>query len=290
MLHTLKNSELTAVIDDFGAELTSVRRGATEYIWQANPDFWNRHAPVLFPICGRLTDGKYTYRGKEYEMMLHGFARFSQFTAKQTAENELTFTLSSNDETRAQYPFDFVLNVVYRLVGAELVSDIIVKNTGKERLPFAVGLHTGFNVPIEEGTRFEDYRLTFSEDCSPDHLIFSDTCYQTGKKSAFPVENGRVIPLRHDLFDRDAVCLARTADEVTISSDKTERFVRFNYKNFPYLCIWHKPKCEAPYVCLEPWYGLPAFDSVVDDMDTKSDMFRMAAGDEKTFTYSILFG
>lgn len=289
MLFTIKNDLISLTVDDFGAEITSVVRNGTEYIWQADPAYWNRHAPVLFPICGRLTDGKYTYRGKEYEMMLHGFARFSQFEAEQTGDTELTFTLKSSEETKKQYPFDFVFKVIYRLDGAKVVSDLVVKNEDKERMPFTVGLHTGFNIPFDNKAGFEDYDLIFDEDCSPDHLLFSDTCYQTGKKVAYPITDGKVIPLRHNLFVRDAVCLAHTPGKVTVASKKTERAIKFDYSGFPYLCLWHKPLCEAPYMCIEPWYGLPAFDDVVDDFDKKTDMFRMASGEEKTFTYSIEF-
>ena len=287
MLHTIKNDILTLTVDDFGAEITSAVKDSVEYIWQADAEYWPRHAPVLFPICGRLTDGKYTYRGKEYEMMLHGFARFSQFEAEKTGDAELTFTLKSSEETKKQYPFDFVFKVVYRLEGNKIVSNLIVKNEDKERLPFTVGLHTGFNIPLDDKAGFEDYDLIFDEDCSPDYLLFSDTCYQTGNKTAYPITDGKVIPLRHKLFDRDAVCLARTPGKVTVASKKTDRAIKFDYTGFPYLCLWHKPLCEAPYMCIEPWYGLPAFDGVVDDLDKKTDMFRMASGEAKTFTYSI---
>ena len=290
MLYELKNEQLTVTFTDMGGELYSVRRGTCEYLWQGNPEFWKGRAPVLFPICGRLTEGKYTYEGKTYEMMLHGFTRFTEFETAQPADDTIVFTLKANAETLAQYPFPFTLTVLYRLAGDTVTSVIVVKNEGDGVMPFAVGAHPGFNVPLDGKGTFADYRLEFSETCSPDHLLFSETCYQTGRKTAFPLENGKRLSLHHDLFDNDAIFLARTAKEVTLKSDLTERFVTVTFPQMPYLGIWHKPKTEAPYVCIEPWCGLPAYDKEIDDFAKKSDMFRLQPAEEKTFTYSVRFG
>ena len=290
MLYTLKNEQLTVTLSDFGAEVISVKHATgCEYIWQADPTYWAGQAPLLFPICGRLTQGRYTYGGKTYEMNLHGFARKTTFAGEQTGENSVRFTLSDTPETRAIYPFAFALTVDYTLEGNSLRSSITVENTGKEVLPNAVGLHPGFNVPLDSGS-FEDWYLEFSEPCSPDKLIFSDTCYLTGKKVAFPLENGTTLALCHDLFDNDAIFLSRIGQTVSLRSDKSDRFVTFSFPEFPYLGIWHAPKTDAPYVCIEPWCGLPAYDGEIDDFATKCDMFRLCPGDKKTLGYSILFG
>lgn len=289
MLYTLQNEQLTVTLSELGAEVVSVKNpDGCEYIWQADPTYWAGKAPLLFPICGRLTEGRYTYGGRTYEMNLHGFARKTVFSGEKRGENGVRFTLCDTPETRAIYPFAFCLTVDYTLEGNTLCSSVSVRNTGKELLPATVGLHPGFNVPLDNGS-FEDWYLEFSEPCYPDKLIFSDTCYLTGKKVAFPLEESRRLALRHDLFDNDAIFLSRAGQTVTLRSDKSDRRVTFSFPEFPYLGLWHAPKTDAPYVCIEPWCGLPAYDGEIDDFATKCDLFRLEPNGEKTMTYSILF-
>lgn len=290
MLYTLKNDLLTVTLSDLGAEITSVRKNGTdcEYIWQGNPTYWSGRAPLLFPICGRLTEGRYTYEGKSYEMNIHGFARRSVFTAEETSDCYARFVLRPNGEMKKAYPFDFCLTVEYTLEGDRLSSSVTVANTGDTVMPATLGLHPGFNVPLDSGS-FEDWRLEFADTCSPDKLILSDTCYLTGRKEAFPLEDGKRLPLRHSLFDNDAIFLSRPGEEISLRSDKSDRSVTFRFPGFPYLGFWHAPKSDAPYVCIEPWMGLPAYDGEVDDFGRKCDMMRLVPNDEKIFCYSLCF-
>ena len=289
MIYTLKNDKITAELSSHGAEILSVKANGCEYIWQGNPEFWAGRTPILFPICGRLFGGKYTYEGKEYEMNLHGFARNSEFEVVKATDSYIEFKLSANEETKAMYPFDFTLNVSYTLDGNTIRSDALISNTGSCALPVAFGAHPGFNVPLDSG-KFEDWYIEFGEDCTPDELVFSDTCFNTGMKRAYPLVDGKIIPLRHSLFNIDAIFMDRIASSATLKSDKSERFVTMKYEGMPYLGLWHKPRTEAPYVCIEPWCGLPSFDGKIDDMATKSDMFHIESGRQKTVAYEITFG
>ena len=290
MLYILKNNEITVTISDLGAEIVSVKYARDcEYIWQGDPTYWTGQAPLLFPICGRLFEGKYTYDGKTFEMGNHGFARRSVFEAKQD-NNSVTFTLKPNDDIKKMYPFDFELKVTYMLCSNTLSSSITINNTGDVILPAAIGLHPGFNVPLDNSGSFEDWYLEFENRCSPDELVFSDTCFMTGKKRALPLKDGKILPLRHELFSIDGVFMSNADRTVTLRSDKSNRYVKFSFPDMPYLGIWHKPRTEAPYVCIEPWCGLPAYDGVIDDFSTKCDMFRLIPGDKKTVNYSLIFG
>lgn len=289
MLYTIKNQEITVTVSDLGAELMSVKsKESCEYIWQGDPEFWKGHAPLLFPICGRLEEGYYTFEGKQYEMKLHGFARHSVFQAVTVEEELLRFVLSANEECKKIYPFDFELTVEYRLCGRELITNVEIKNTGDRVLPATFGLHPGFNVPLDRGS-FEDWRLEFDSPCSPDAFLLSDRCFLLGGKEAFPLEKGTILPLRHSLFDHDAIFLSRMAQTVTLCSDKSERSVRFSFPEFPYLGFWHAPRTEAPYVCIEPWCGMPSYDGIVDDFSKKRDLFRLQPGQTKELHSSILF-
>ena len=289
MEYVLKNGTLTAKVETYGAELRSVVKEGCEYLWQGDPAYWAGQAPVLFPICGRLVGGEYTYLDKTYEMTLHGFAKRSEFTVVSHTDEEIVLMLRESEATLGEYPFPFTLTVTYTLEGSEIHSSLTVKNTGDGVLPFTLGAHPGFCVPLDTGD-FSDWRLRFPGGASPDRLVFSDTCFNTGIKRAFPLEGGDTLPLRHEMFDNDAIFLSRVPDRVRLESPNSRRFVEMIYPEFPYLGFWHKPHSDAPYVCIEPWCGLPTFDGETEDFATKCDMFRILPGAEKSLGYRIVIG
>jgi len=280
MLHTIENEKLKVTVDERGAQLMSVygKEDGCEYLWQGDKTYWGDRAILLFPVCGRLFGGKYTYRGKDYEMSIHGFIRAQHLAVTSHTDTSVTFTLSANEETMAQYPFRFMYQITYSLDGNRLDTKICVTNTGRETLPFAAGGHPGFNVPLCPGEKFTDYVLEFSEKAPVKKLILSDTCFMTPDKEDFPLENGTTYHLHHDMFDNDAIFVTDMADSVTLKSTKSGKQVKVSYPGFPYLGFWHKPKTEAPYLCIEPWHGLPSDDGQIDDLDTKHDMVRLPAG------------
>ena len=165
MIYTLKNDILEIKISSMGAELVSAKRGDCEYVWQGDEKYWSGQCPILFPICGRLFGGNYTYEGKSYEMNIHGFARRSEFNVVSSSDSEIVMSLRANESTLAQYPFDFMLTVSYTLTDEELLSEIRIKNAGDRTMPATFGAHPGFNVPLDNGS-FEDWRIEFFEDCT----------------------------------------------------------------------------------------------------------------------------
>lgn len=290
MLYTLENDKIIIEVNDIGAELFSIKTKADgrEYLWQGDAQYWSGRAYNLFPICGRLTEGKYTYGGKTYEMNLHGFARKSVYTYLGTEGNAMSFELVSDDRTRAIYPFDFRLVIRYVLEGMTVKTEFEVYNTGKDELIYALGGHPGFNVPLSDGETFEDYYLEFSEPRSDvQKLVMSETCYVLHEKAGFPLENDRVLPLRHSLFDHDAIFLYNTSGEVSLRSHKSDRGVTVSYPKMSYLGFWHLPHTEAPYVCIEPWTSVPAYDGEIDALETKRDMMRLSAGESYFSDFSI---
>lgn len=290
MLYTLKNNDLTVQLSDVGAELISAKRGTCEYVWVGNPEYWSFHAPLVFPVCGRFFDGKYTYRGNTYDILCHGFVRPSHFSVAYQDDTSICFSLCENEETLKVYPFRFIFRVWYLLDGSRLTCRFVMENPGDEILPITVGGHPGFNVPLDGKGDFGDYYLEFGSACSPDELVFSDTCFNTGKKRAYPLEEGRILRLKHELFSVDAVFLGNVAPSVTLKSAKTERYVTLTYPDMPYLGIWHRPRTDAPYVCIEPWCGLPGYDGVIEDLESKPDMFRLQPGASKNVEFSMFFG
>ena len=162
MLYTIENERLRVTLKSFGGEPISIYGKATacEYLWQGDAAYWAGQAPVLFPICGRLLDGYYTYEGKRYEMNLHGFARKMEMAVEEKTDTSITFRLTDNEESRRQYPFSFVYRVRYTLSGDTLEVAYSVENTDEKTLIFAFGAHPGFNVPLGND-KFTDYKIVF---------------------------------------------------------------------------------------------------------------------------------
>lgn len=289
MIHVLENEQLRVEIDEHGAQVMSMleKTTGTEYLWQGDPTYWASRATLLFPICGRLIEGRYTYKGQSYDMVLHGFIRNVDLSVSAKTENSISFTYSDNELTRSQYPFAFRYTVTYTLCGSTLDHKFVVENTGDDTLPFGLGGHPGFNIPLADGTDFTDYYVEFSEVAPARKLILTETCFMTDDSEPFPLENGKIYRLHHDMFDNDAIFLKDMAKSVTLKSDKTTRAVTLTYNDMTYLGLWHKPKTEAPYMCIEPWTSLPADDGIVDDMATKKYMTRLAPGDTAEYSFSI---
>jgi len=291
MNYTIENEKIKVTVTDMGAEMTSLilKKTGVEYLWQADATYWAGHAYNLFPICGRLWEGKYTYQGNTYEMNLHGFARKTEYALAEQTDTSLTFRLTDTEDIYAQYPFHFELLLTYSLEGASVITTFHVKNQDDKELIFAIGGHPGFNVPLAEGETFTDYTITFSEKCEPQQLCMSETCYYLNETKPFKLRCGKSFKLSHDLFDNDAVFLTGMAPEVTLKSGVSKRFVKVSYPGMKYLGFWHKPKTEAPYVCIEPWMSVPADDGVVDALETKRDMIHLVAGNtyQQSFTVTI---
>ncbi len=279
MNYTISNDQIEVTVSDVGAELMSIKslKDGTEFLWQGDPAFWAGRAYNLFPICGRLAEGKYTFRGETYEMNLHGFVRKSTLDATVLARDKIDFGLRSDERTKAMYPFDFEYHICYSLVGGTVKMEISVINHTDSTMPFALGGHPGFNVPLAGAGAFEDWRLEFCPECEPVRVVFSDACLTTEERKPFPLEDGKILRLRHDLFDHDAVVLTGTSHRVSLKSDLSPHSVTVEVPDaMKYLGIWHAPKKEAPYVCIEPWTSLPAYDGRVDDLETKEDMFELS--------------
>lgn len=280
MIYTIFNEFIEVQISDMGAELMSIKSKSdgTEYLWQGNPEFWGGRAYNMFPICGRLTEGKYTYMGGTYEMNLHGFVRKSALDATLLADDKIDFGIRANENTLKQYPFDFEYHILYTLVKNTIKMSISVTNHGEKTLIFSLGGHPGFNVPLgDSGEQFTDYYLEFTPECQPKSVQMSPTCFITGEIENFPLVDGRILPLRHSLFDNDAIILQEASCSISLRSYSGDRSVTVDIPpQMKYVGIWHAPKKAAPYVAIEPWTSLPAYDGVVDDMLTKRDMFELA--------------
>ncbi len=277
MMLMIQNDRLCVTVDTLGAQLMSLRSAeGTEYLWQGDPAYWSDRAPILFPFIGRLTKNSYTYRGKKYPMEIHGFANKMEFSPVEQGVDYLILELRSTIVTIARYPFDFTLRVIYALNGNKLEIVYQVENRSDQYMPFGIGGHPGFRVPLLPDESFTDYELEFTQPCQPDRVGFTPAVYVSGQDTAYPLQDGKRLDLDHSLFDEDAIILKNMGKEVTLRSKISRHGVCVSYPDMAYLGIWHRPKTDAPYVCIEPWSSIPARQDIVEEFSCKSDLVQLA--------------
>ncbi|AYM03254.1 aldose 1-epimerase family protein [Levilactobacillus yiduensis] len=288
---TLKNDYLTVQINSLGAELSSVKDNDSgmEYMWQANKAYWGRHAPLLFPIVGRLQDNQYRLNGTTYHMTQHGFARDREFTVLDQTATSVTLQLTADDQTKALFPSDFVLTVHYALEDHQLQFAATVDNPAETPLTFSFGAHPGFNVPLGDPTAdFSDYQVTVSPKKVYQRVPlvgpYSDT------QHSVPMDLTQPMVLDHDLFDHDAKVLTLDNQETTLmlSSGVNDHGVALTL-SAPYVGIWSPYPKQAPFVCFEPWWGLADDVEATGDLETKVAIHQLAAHDSFQASYQITY-
>lgn len=250
---TIRSGKYSCVISYHGAELKSFKKDNTEYIFQADPEFWPRSSPVLFPIVGALNNKKIKIGGKEYSMSQHGFARDTDFKLLEKNESSCIFYLRSSEETKKLYPFDFELRIEYVLKKSRLTISWRVINIGAETMYFSIGAHPAFCCePCNASVRlFKDGRRLESFE----NLEYAAGTL-SGKTSTVKLDDGKLL-YEHHTFDKDAYVLGdRQADEAELLDGKGKRLVTVRFET-PALGIWSPTAKDAPFICIEPWYGLP---------------------------------
>ncbi|MCP3380888.1 MULTISPECIES: aldose 1-epimerase family protein [unclassified Bradyrhizobium] len=287
--HTIRSGSLTATIKAHGAEMCSLRHeDGTEFVWQAGPA-WARHAPLLFPIVGRLANDEMRYRGKTYRMTQHGFARDSRFAWTGRGENRCALVLEDSEATRALYPFAFRLTAAYALDASGLDLSLTVANTGKETLSVSLGGHPAFNWPLRPGVPKQSYALTFThEEPSPVHrveggLLLADT-------DPSPVR-GTVLPLSEALFSNDAVILdpVNSRGVRYAATDGTGPWLKMSWRGFRELGVWSKPS-GAPFLCIEPWRGYASPKAFDGEFSDKPGLMHIAPGAEEQLSFRVDVG
>lgn len=271
MIHYIENDYLKIGVKSEGAELTSIvsKDSKIEYLWQGYSDVWYGQSPVLFPIIGRVLDDKYYLDGKEYTMPKHGLFRKRTAEFVEATDNTLVFKESADDETLKIYPFDFDVYVIFELIDKSLKVTHKIKNNGNDVMYFSIGGHPGFNCKIG------DY-LTFSENETLDTVEIDTECLRTGKTIPVLSENKKII-ITKDIFNNDALIFTGMKSKtITLASGEHDRKVIFDYSDCSYLGIWAKP--GAPYVCIEPWWGVNDSHERKPDISQKDAIIALESG------------
>lgn len=268
------NGHLSAAINPLGAELTHLRDAeGRELMTDADPAYWAGHAPVLFPIVGRLNGDTLRLDGQDYAMKQHGFARKQVFELTARSEASAIFRLTASDETRAQYPFDFALEVGFSIEATTLAIDVRIANPGSAPLPASLGFHPAFAWPLPYGRPRGDHRITFATDEPGDIVELADGLFAARRASPL---DGRVLHLADDLFVQDALIWDPVASQSVTYGAADGPQLRVDFPDTPYLGIWTKP--GAAFVCIEPWHGHADPAGFDGDFRAKPGVFEVAPG------------
>ncbi|MCP9754124.1 aldose 1-epimerase family protein [Lacihabitans sp. CCS-44] len=262
----IENEYIRASINPLGAELVSLLKldDNTEYMWDANPAFWGKTSPVLFPIVGGLKNDTYLFEGKEYKLPRHGFARTMLFLVESQTENSVIFLLKNNEETGKVYPFEFELRLIYSISDNQLELKYEVRNPSEKPLWFSVGGHPAFKCPIENGLSYDDYFLEFDQTEDFERWPLNSEGLVLDTPIGITINTNKLM-LTKELFHEDALVFKHlTSDCVTMKSQKSPKELKFEFKNFPYLGIWAAK--NADFVCIEPWCG------IADSADTNQNL------------------
>lgn len=286
MIKTLENDHLKIAVKHHGAELSSLikKSTGTEYIWQADPTYWGRHAPILFPIVGRLQNDEFLVGTAKYAMKQHGLARNMDFELIKSNKSSLTFELVSSTTTLKNYPYPFRLHLEYVLEKQVLKVVYKVFNPADKPMYFSIGGHPAFNCPLNEGEKRSDYQLVFQypEIAATQRL---DNGIRNGKRELI-LNNENTLALTATLFDEDALVFEKLASEsVSLQKGDTPIFT-FNFKDFPYVGVWSKNR-ESPFVCIEPWFGVADHQSHNQQFAQKEGVIQLGGGKIFESIYSV---
>lgn len=284
--YTLQNNFLTATFNSHGAELISLTTNDTEYIWQGDPKFWNRHTPVLFPFVGALKNNCYTYKDISYSLGQHGFARDKEFIVIEHNQNSITFQLKSDEDTLKVYPFDFIFELKYILKSNGLSTSYIVKNPTQNDLYFSIGGHPAFNCPFKKEHAREDYILMFDNDEMPQSKIIENSLITNQSRIVF--DQAGVLELPKNVFEHDAIIFSPNPfSQVDFIHEPTgTTYMSVEFENFPHLGIWSKNE-DSPFVCIEPWYGIADNINHDQNITNKEGILKLSKQQKFNCTYTI---
>ncbi|WP_375724145.1 aldose 1-epimerase family protein [Arcobacter sp. KX21116] len=288
MKYHISNDFIEISIKDLGAELCSLKKknDSTEYIWQGDEKYWNRHAPILFPIVGKLLDNEYTYMNKTYKMRQHGFARDRVFEVFTKEDEYICFKLKDSTDTLEIYPINFELYLGYRLIKNSLEISYKVVNKSQQKMYFSIGAHPAFNWPLEKGNK-NDYYFEFENTKELERLPLTVDGI-SHQKEILNLENNK-LALDEKLFKDDALVIQNLKNKtITFKNSKDDKSIKMSFEGFDYLGLWSKPS-GAPFICIEPWHGIADFIGHNKKLENKKGIITLSKNEifESSYTISV---
>ena len=282
---SLHYNQTTAELSPKGAQLISFRTDdQREMIWQGAAEIWDQHAPVLFPVCGRVRNGHIKIRDKTYPMQMHGFAHTSDFSIGTKGDDHVEFVLCSNETSKKMYPFDFMLHIIYQLKDRGWTTRFIIKNLSSDPMPVCLGGHPGFICPMEKNSVFNDYCIIFPLKEKQAVLSVLQNGLVGEAEPFAELASGRVISLDHAYFDKKDTLIFSgiNSRHVFLIHKTTGHGICLSFPFMETLSVWTRPWMHADYICLEPWHGLPGRESDGDSFEEKP--FITMIGPNETYS------
>ncbi len=279
---TLKNQQLTVQIAELGAEIKSVVCNEKEYMWNARAEVWGNSAPICFPICGGLKEDKFIFEGREYTLNKHGYGKFTEFEVEEACDNRAVFLHRSNEETKVKFPFDYELRVIYTVSDNSLKIEYNVKNLSGKTMYCNIGSHEAYYTP--EG--IEEYDVIFDEDDTLiNHVLYGNLL---SEQKQVLLKEAKVFPLYDKYFIVDALVFKGFRSRgATLKNRKNGRAVKVDFPDCPYFLLWHKH--GAPFICLEPWNGIPDVVGSSYELTEKEGITALEADKTYINTHTITF-
>lgn len=286
-METLFNGRLSIETSAHGAELCCIFCNAKEYLWQADPAYWQRHSPVLFPIVGSVWENEYRNEGIAYPLTQHGFARDREFELIMEQSDEVRYRLLSDEETLKKYPFPFCLEIGYRIYDKKV--DVLweVKNTGDREMHFQIGAHPAFYYPDFDAATTERGFLGFNKKEKLKYILISEKgCADPDTKYPLELMDG-LLPLDTHTFHRDALILEDAqVRKVTLYNKEKKPVLSLKF-DAPVVGLWSPPAKNAPFVCIEPWYGRCDRAHYTGEFKDKDWMQHLQPGERFQGKYTI---
>lgn len=293
-MENLSNGTLSVEVSGHGAELCSIRKNGIEYLWQADPEYWKRHSPVLFPIVGSLWNGVYRYGGKEYAMSQHGFARDMDFSLTGKSANDVWYRLEADEATLKKFPFRFVLEIGYRLEDNKIHVLWRVHNADSKTMYYQIGAHPAFYYPdfspSAELKGYFSFGKAGASVCNAlEYILIKEKgCADPAAVYRRRLEEGK-LPIDTHIFDKDALILENgTVNRVTLHAPSGKPWLSLTF-DAPEVGLWSPPFRNAPFVCIEPWYGRCDRADFTGEISERDWIQSLEAGEtsEKSYTIEI---
>lgn len=286
---TIQNSQLIIKINQWGAELHSIKRvgNAHEYLWQGDSSSWGRQAPVLFPFVGRLKNNQYCFAGKKYHQTQHGFARDCRFVIVGQSADRVSLRLTDTEKTRQVYPFRFSLTITYQLQKQRLLVSYRIVNHGQQLMYYALGAHPGFNVPFSKDSSFESVQLSVSPAKTYPQIKlvgpYNDMQHPT------ELDLRRPHQLCHHDFDQDALILVANYQPLTVTLNEpaSGHGVSVHLDQAPFVGIWSSYPSKGNFVCIEPWWGIADNVHADGQLEHKNVIHRLPGDHRDNYHFSI---
>ena len=289
MEYTIKNERLMLRADTAGGEMVSIqgRKDGTEYLWCADPAYWKRHAPVLFPVIGCAQGKRLVIGGKEYPMGQHGFARDMEFELREQTEATLRFVLRSGSETLMKYPYPFELETAYTLEDNTVTNTWTVTNTGDADMHYHIGGHPAFRCPVKSGQR-GGYYLKFDSEGPLRYGLLNKNGLLEDPVYEKETDGGYLL-IADDMFEKDALIVEGGQHRsVSLCTPDRKAYVTVLFDS-PVYGIWSPAGKLAPFVCIEPWWGRADRASFEGEIAQREYDQCLSCGEKRSYSFTIRF-